>query len=94
MILWWHRINIGALIFPFNHCLANLTIFSFIALAHYNSSSFCNYSLSLFRLLFVCLEFFRIKTEDDDLYEVVMKALETLLGDEDQDVRYFAGQVF
>ncbi|XP_065064452.1 serine/threonine-protein phosphatase 4 regulatory subunit 1-like isoform X2 [Rhopilema esculentum] len=36
-------------------------------------------------------EFFRVKTEDDELYEVVMKALETLRGDDDQDVRYFAG---
>lgn len=37
------------------------------------------------------LEFFRIKTEDDELYEIVMKVLEKLRTDEDQDVRYFAG---
>lgn len=37
------------------------------------------------------VEFFRIKTEDDELYEVVMKVLEKLRGDDDQDVRFFAG---
>ena len=36
-------------------------------------------------------EFFQSKTEDDELHEVVMKVLEQLRADDDQDVRYFAG---
>lgn len=41
--------------------------------------------------MFTFSEFFQSKTEDDELHEVVMKVLEHLRADDDQDVRYFAG---
>ena len=78
------RINIGALIYLFSTYLAKLKSFFFVRFFLQSLNAIISFA-------FVFLEFFRIKTEDDDLYEVVMKALETLRGDEDQDVRYFAG---